>query len=176
MAQTPDSSSTAYATPSDLIVFRDFRIMAQWILDDNTIPDVSSFLASSVVSQCLLAATGEIETAASVGGRYSREDLAALNGAALVKLKQLCCDIAFGMLARRRLATIQRGDISGLEEAYDLLDKLKKGERIFPFVETESAGNISTVDVITNYNPANPPLSVSANRYFGRRNGNTWPY
>lgn len=175
MAYTPDSSSTSFATPAELIQFRDWRKMAEWISDDGTIPTQVTFLASPIVSQCLLAETGEIETAASVGARYRREDLAALSGAALVKLKQLCCDICFGILARRRLATIQTREISGLEEAYDLLEKLKMGERIFPYIEVEDAGNMDTTDVVSNYDYNNPPISIRAERFFGWRNGR-WPY
>lgn len=175
MPQTPNSSTTAFATPAELAQFRDYRIMAQWIKDDDTIATYAEFLASPVVQQALLAATGEIETAASVGGRYRRDDLAALTGAALVKLKQLCCDLAFAVLARRRLATVKSEDLSGVEEAYDLLDKLKNGERIFPLQETQDAGLGTDVNILINQNPNNPPITWVARRYFGRRNG-TWLY
>jgi phage gp36-like protein len=147
MAQTPDSTSTPYASASDLLLYRDYRSIAQWILDDDTVANEATVLASPKVSTALMAASGEIESACAAGGRYVPADLNALTGASLQMLKELCCSLAFWRLAIRRLINIQKEDISGVADAYDLLEQLRLGQRIFSTTEAQDAGLGESIDM-----------------------------
>ncbi|MBC7078603.1 MAG: hypothetical protein H5T92_09920, partial [Synergistales bacterium] len=74
----------AYASPADLLARFDRNIIADLAGDDATPADP---LTSARVARALEGASGEINAAARMGGRYSADELAQLTGDDLQFLK-----------------------------------------------------------------------------------------
>lgn len=175
MAQTPNTTATPYASGSDLVIKRDWRTVGDLITDDDTRPaNAAAVAASSVVADAMLTASGEIESSCYYGGRYSTADLTALTGAGQALLKQICCDLAFWILKKRRSPSVNPDQVSGAMEAFEKLDKLRLGEKIFPFTETADASLGESHQAIDPNSTTNPPISSIARRYFGGRSNDTW--
>ena len=166
---TPDSTTTAYASPSDLVVYHDWRQVSDWAHDDDTRDaNQSACIADPTgnISRALLWSSGQVESACSAGVGYQPADLAALAGAGREFLKGLVCDLALNRLARRRFR-LQSADAYPAAEAFASLDRLRKGEWIFGLIEAEQAGVGGDVDLFA---PPSPPrLSREAERLFGQR-------
>lgn len=153
-----NSSFVAYATPADLVECYDSRVIGDLIGDANQRENVAAIQSSTVVARALKVASGEIEYAVTCGKRYTPADLLAFyvneviptdqggNGVltgttvACEMLKSLCCDLAFWWLTKRRHPEKQLMDVEAARIAHETLDKLRMGERIFPFLETQGAG------------------------------------
>lgn len=172
---TVNSASAAYATGSDLVTSRDYRQVGDFLKDDNTRPATSGDVAGdAIVGVALKWASGQVEAAATVGQRYAHGELTALAGSGTVGgelLKGLVCDLAFWYLAKRRKPSLRQDDVAGVPEAYELLDRLRAGERVFPFSETQDAGLADVVALDRADNPVTEaePLSTRAVRFFGHR-------
>ena len=143
MALTPISSATSYATPADLISFKDIRALADLLEDQGqrvggTQPNPTTVEADPNLQVALNWASGEIESAMMVGQKYQPVDLNSLTGMSLYLLKGLTCDLAFWKLLTRRYPT------TGITEEYraamERLERLRLGERIFGFQESMQAG------------------------------------
>lgn len=175
MAQQPQTTSTPYATGADLVIKRDWRTVGALINDDDVFPTDSNAVATSpVVLDAMITASGEIESCCYYGKRYTTADLHALTGAGQAFLKQICCDIAFWILKKRRSPTITPSQVSGCMEAFEKLDKLRKGEAIFPFLETAEASLGISHDIMDNNSTTNPPVSTVARPFFGNRGNYKW--
>lgn len=172
--QTPNTTAVPYATGTDLVTKRDWRTVGDLITDNDVRPpNAAAVAASPIVADALLTASGEIESSCYYGGRYSTQDLVALTGAGQALLKQICCDLAFWILKKRRSPALTPDQVSGAMEAFEKLDKLRLGEKIFPFEETADASLGETTVAIDPNSTTNPPVSSLARRYFGGRS-NTW--
>lgn len=158
---TPISNSTSYVTPANSLLYVDKRLIGDLITDTG---NRDTDPASSATWQALLdAGAGEMETACLVGGRYEPTDLAALTGVMATKRDQLNtwlgCKQAF--FRRQPMMDIPPFIIA----ANDLLEQLRKGERIFGLVEVQEA-NLAT-RVGNDTFQSRPLVSFWAQRWFG---------
>lgn len=135
----------AYASADDLLARYDARRLADLCRDDGvkaSAADAPTVVTGSAVVPALLdSASGLVSAACLVGKRYSRESLAALTGDALALLKQLTCDLAFGLLvARRGHGAAEAGQLAPrYAEAQRTLELLRGGHRIFGLADESDA-------------------------------------
>lgn len=169
MAKTVLTSATSYASASDLIKAHSADQIGQWCQDSKLTLTAGMIMADATVAAALLRASGMVEAYALRGGRYTPQDLAALTGAGQAMLIGLVVDLAYYLLARRRLKAKDAEDVAGYDVIKDTLTALGEGSAIFGFQEIVDAGVMSTVDTAKDSrNLKNRPTDI-ASRYFGRR-------
>ncbi len=174
MAMTPLTSATSYCTPAELLARKDWRGIADAINDtDGPRPGMAQVLTSTTVAAALLDASGELESACITGDRYLPTDLQAMltnGGAGAGLLISLVASLAWWRLyARRMPVTANPEDVASARIAMEMLDKLRLGERVFPFQEAAAAGLPGTEDpsnAWTNPVAANR-IGIQAARFFG---------
>lgn len=142
---TPNSSATAYASASDMLEFFDLRTIADLINDQGNRtggspdPTPSTVMANTKLLKALKAGAGWIEAACLRSQRYSAIDLHALDGVSREMLNQLNCQLAMAFLFQRRP---DKGPLPQFATmAFQMLEAIANGERIFSFEEHEAAGN-----------------------------------
>ncbi len=127
----------AYADPQDLITRFDRNMIGDLAGDEATPADP---LVSPRVARALDGASGEVNAAARMGGRYSAEELAALAGDDREFLKDLTCQLALLRLVGTRIQTIGEIAHKALRESADkLLDDLRAGRLVFGTPAAERA-------------------------------------
>lgn len=180
MAMTPLSSATPYATPADMLLYRDARIVGQLCSDANTQLDSAAILISTRLLEMLAAASGEIESAAMVGQRYLPVDLQAIRDSVVGStatmgarmLKKLCCDLAFYMLVGARDPGSKATDVNGAELAMGKLKALRLGEVVFSLEEAAEAG--ASLEVVETPQGSTADVNSILNRgarFFGTHTG-----
>ena len=166
---TPQSSTDAYATSDDMQAYHKVPVLCE-LCSDGSAPLAAAALANSPrLLKALKAASGEVEAACFVAGAYSPQDLQAMAGTVSGEmLVETVCDLAMGKLYR------SYGDRGGespkyVEEAKELLELLRKGQRVFGLAEQQKAGQLS----VTTDSPDDPwhrrGLVRTARRFFGVR-------
>lgn len=129
-----------YATPADLLKRFDARTLGDLAADDGKRIVPSALLSDANVASALDDASGEIEAALLQGARYSALDLTNLTGNSKQYLARICCEIAFGLLWRRRPWADDQQRLEAIKRADEHLERLRKGERVFDIVAVEQAG------------------------------------
>lgn len=176
MALTPNTSSTAFCTPAQLLDFYDENLLGQLADDTGNPVSPTGLLNNAKVAAALSAAAGDIEAACSVAGRYLPSDLQALiaaGGNGALRLARLNADLAFASLRERR-GYRSEADFPQIARAFLFIERLRLGERIFAFVEVEQAGVGSMQDQGATALRTKPLATTVARRYFGRR-GRCYP-
>src|SRR5882724_7101975 len=180
MPKTLDTAAATYLPVSEFLKRTDVRVVADYCSDlgsrigsSTDVAAMKSALASDLnLAALLLDATGELEQACQLGGRYSSADLLAMSAATGTAgqarlwriLSRICVALMFERRPDRELKIPEI-----YQNAMDTLQMLRDGERIFPFIETELAGQVET-DVETPDDVENRMLTTfQARRYFGRR-------
>lgn len=169
MALTLGSAASSYCTAAEFLKLYDVRTVGELVKDDGTAASAVDLAADANLSAALGLASGWVESACLAGERYAPADLTALAASATVGgnfLRSLVADLAFGHLRQRR--GFPADDHPPFVRAGLVLEQLRRGARIFPFVETREAGRPEvhrlTRDEILDRN------QVSSNtRIFGRR-------
>lgn len=161
-----------------MVVFHDARRIGDLISDSDARVAAASVPAHATVTACLLRASGEVEMAAQVGGKYTPTDLAGLTGAAAQALKGLVCDLAVWHIEKRRARGITPADVPGASEAYLVLEALRDGELVFPTdavlgaVSQEVVEPTASTDCEAEQCNGRYGETVGwARRFFGRRGG-----
>lgn len=132
-----------YATPQDLIERYDQRALADLASDDGA-PD--NVLTSTRLSAALDSASGYVDAACQVGQVYSADDLAGLTGNARALLVDLVCELAMVRLMSTRLEKYGNDQVEGVRKrCEEYLDRLRKGERLFP-LSAQCAAGTATID------------------------------
>jgi hypothetical protein len=188
--KTVISAFQAFASGTDLVNYRDWRHVADLLNDDDTRVGSSAAVQShALVLLALKTASAQIEVACYRGGRYTRDDLAALVDTVTAVdpttgtlttaytvsrelLRKLTCDLAFWFLVTRRKPDASPRVISGVAEAMNMLEMLKLGEEVFPFQEVVDASvmDIAPLDPTKSKTTVNTtPLTTLASRLFGNR-------
>jgi phage gp36-like protein len=133
-----------YATAADMLARFDARVLGDLVNDTDSQVDSIGLQSDAVLLAMLGDASGDIEAALLVGGRYTIVDLEALasalpptNGTAF--LKRMCCDITLAYLLRRRPSKNADSDKAAADMAERHLDKLRGGDAIFPLDKTIDA-------------------------------------
>lgn len=165
---TPLSGASAYCTAAQLVQRYDTRTVGDLLSDSGTRLTAAQVLSSTVLAALLKQASGMLESACLVGKRYTPDDLAALEGNSAELAAGLVADLAIWLLYNRRPE--RRKEMPGqVEVAFEFLDKIRSGERIFGFVEhAESATTQANVETSEDVEGRNG-LAVQADRFFGTR-------
>lgn len=159
----------AYATASDMTARYDARLIGDLLADDGTRVASGSISGNANLTAALDDASGEIEAALLMGGRYTTAQLSALTGNSAKHLVRITCDIAMAFLWGRRGAAAgakaeQRAGAEAIANGH--LERLRKGETIFDVDGLVDAAN-PTIDgpstaTLTNLNL----ISRRTRRYF----------
>ena len=162
----------AYASASDLLLRYDSRRVADLVSDAG---ERSSNPASSPVLAAVLDdASGAIDAACRAAQRYLASDLAGLSGNSLALLKRLTCDLAFSYLVARRgySANDQRVMAPQAQSASDMLEMLRRGERIFNDTTDAAAAGVTvhTDRTVTSGFYTQLDIVGRSSRLFGERN------
>jgi hypothetical protein len=180
----PLTSATAFCTAADFILHHGSKEVAVLACDVPGQPDAGDVTDEStpvgeVVALALRRASGEVEMACLVGGRYKPADLLALlatGGVTAAALSGLTSDLAFWHLSKRRHPPIRIDEVPGAAEAYNTLELLRSGEKIFGFDEVidaynpKAVGETPTEQSSGGYTSKTPRISDGcARRYFGVR-------
>lgn len=149
MSKTPSGSLTSYCDPVTMLAFVDWRLVAELCSDDNTLIPKGDLVIDPAdptltnpnpnLAAALLAASGELEAACLVGGRYAAADLKALTGASADYLRMIVAYLALGRLRQRR-GIFDDAEHPQVKEARAIVEQLKEGGSIFAFVEVSEAG------------------------------------
>jgi len=156
----------AFATSAELIVRYDWRWIGKQILDNNSAATEAQVLASPVIAAFLDEASEMVMAAAAVGARYSVADLTQYGGVLLVRIT---CDLAMGLILKRRARAAK--DDEALTRAYvealDYLEQLRRAERIFYAVPDVAEAGLPGTAPLSPLNAFSPPLSSNNCRIFG---------
>jgi hypothetical protein len=167
---TPVSSSTPYCTPTILLQYYDARQIGDLLLDTTPGQRASSQAISAGdprVENALAWASGEIEAACLVAGKYAVADLQALTGMSLANLQGLCATLAFWKLVCRRYPKAEMPD--DVKWAFEKLERLRSGERIFGLQDQIDAGTeVIEQETLPDIFERNL-TTTQASRFFGQR-------
>jgi hypothetical protein len=169
----------AFVTNEEFFVAYDWRWVAKQVLDgvsasSSAAPpglaelQSTSTPAGSVVYTLIQQASDLVLAAATIGGRYSPDDVSAYGG---TLLKRITCDLTMGLVLKRRAMAM--ADLEKLfkpyAEALEYLELLRRGERIFYAVPgvTPEAGIPSTASMLPQPGVNCPIITTQASRYFG---------
>ena len=164
---TPLSSVSSYATPAMLLLFKDARLIGDFVLDTGVREGSAALLTDPSVLNALSWASGQIESACVTGEKYTPTDLNSLTGVSQTYLQGLCCDLAFWKLLIRRYPTT--GITEEYRSAMEALEKLRLGERIFGLQAQAAAGLPSDAfETQSQIDTAGLNTSIAC-RFYGRR-------
>lgn len=180
---TPASATSSYCTNAQFVQFYDVRTIGDWISDDGTrvtpaiLTDITT-APGTLLAALLQKASGMIEAACLIGGRYSASDLANLTSAAdrtlgltsntELLLQGLVADLAVWIMWSRRPNRDAQMPLQS-QLALGTLEELRNGTRIFGTQEAINAGlpedPVETPPDVIHRNGA----TYQMNRYFGVR-------
>lgn len=168
MAKTVITSATTYCPVSEFLKRVDARVVGDLVSDSGERVASGSLASDANLAAILLDASGMVEAACLVSGRYTPTDLASLTGASLRFLYRLVSDLTLGMLVQRR--PDRKYPIPPQYElAMKWLDRLESGERIFGFQEQMDAGvvdhTVETADIVND----RQMTTTHAQRFFSTR-------
>ncbi len=164
-----------YVTVAELKKRFDWRDIADLVSDEDQRVEEKELDTDVNLAACIGDASGDIDAALLIGGKYETTDLEGLTGNALSKLRRMCSEITmFYVLDRRPTFNSEK------LEAYELmrnrhLKKLQTGENVFNLTAHVAAGVVSVEGPSTqNYNDLNlvrdrvrnyyPPRHLPGNR------------
>lgn len=165
---TPVSSATSYCSAADFFKYVDVRMIRDLIRDDGTRANQQDALSDANLTEALLSASGEVESACLVGNKYLPTDLAALTGASQALLRKTVAWLAAGSILERRLYA-DRDFPPGVEKAELRLKDLREGVRIFGLQEVMDAGNSNTTFLTESDLETQNFATFQADRFFGIR-------
>ena len=152
-----------YITVAEFSESYDSRLLAQ-LGSDTGVPGLVNE-SNSILLNAIEQASGNIEAAALVGGRYTSTDLVALVAEDDWHLKSVTAALAIGHLYDRRGGLMPDTILRKVRAAHDFLAKLREGIQIFPESESAAAAGKSTAYVVTSADRQNLRL-VSETPYF----------
>ncbi len=170
MAMTPASSTAAYCTNAQALVFFDQSVWGDLCSNSGTRLTPTQLATDTTLTTLLLEATGQIEEAVSCGGRYKVADLQALQASTTaggIFLARMVATIAFWTATQRRYPQTIMPE--GIQRVYDAINMLRSGIGIFSFLETQAAGLASTERWYESLNDLWDSPVWEARRMFGNR-------
>lgn len=173
MAQTVTSSASSYCTVAEFLKRVDLRTVGDWASDDGVRVLAGALTTDAKVLAALADASGELEAAALIGGKYTVEDLAALAATDCVgraKLYRLISDLALCFLYDRRPQMFADARPPNCwERATGWLNELAQGTRIFPFQQASDAGRLENSKVTDSELAERNGVLLQASPFFGVR-------
>lgn len=173
MAKTVATNASSYLSVAEFLKRFDWRVVADLVSDDGTRLAEASLPANTNLLAILDDASGDVESAAMMGGKYSAADLAALTGVSQKKLFRIIADLAICYLYERRPDREMKSPAS-MDRTQAWLEKLVEGTRIFGFQETVDASVLDHDTETTDHVEARNLPTYIARRMFGTR-ANRWP-
>lgn len=162
------TSSTSYCSVAEFLKRVDVRTVGDLASDDTTRVEASALTTNEKVLTALEDASGEVESAALLGERYTPDDLNALTGMAQAKLQRLVADIAMALMIERR-PSLKVPPPPGIERTQEWLNMMAQGERIFGFQEVAEAGHLDHEVLTKDEVEDRAGLVYQARAYFGTR-------
>lgn len=130
----------SYATPADLIARKSASTLGALASDSGAEVAAGELATNSKILAALISASGAVEAALLVGGRYSVSDLTGLPTNAAGYLKQIVCDIAMAYLYARKPTYSSDDYKAALDLQETHLERLRKGQNIFNIDQVIDAG------------------------------------
>ena len=121
----------AYAEVSDLLARHDNTVVAELCSEDEQAVPAEDLASNTNLLAALQDASGDVESAMLIGKRYTTDQLDALTGNSLAKLKRITCTIAMAYLLERRPVVHCSNAERLLKRAEEYLEQLRTGQRIF---------------------------------------------
>lgn len=158
-----------YAAISDLTTRYDVRVLGDLVNDDNTRTASGILTGNAILNTMLDEATARLKASAQASGAYSEDQLDALATALDPLVVGLVCDIALGLLYRRRGRGVPEGHQDVVDAATDALDRLRKGEMVFGTAGALSAQvpagyRPSAAESLAHFPVTNSPMFPDAQR------------
>lgn len=130
----------AYATAADLIARKSSATLGALASDSDTEVAEGSLASDPKITAALLSASGAIESALVVGGRYTAAQLASLGTNANAYLVHMTCEIAMAYLYARKPTFFSDEYKAALDLQDTYLERLRKGQNVFNIDENVAAG------------------------------------
>jgi len=168
---TISSGTTVYITAAQFLRYFDSRIVAELLSDTGV--KVADPANDPTLAELMQAASGEVESYALKGGRYSSADLADLAGGTTnhsFYLRKLVATIVMDSLRSRR-SRVGEESLESRKWVLATLKLLGQGEQIFGFVETEEAGTTQADHDNATNRQTRAGISRNASPFFGVRGG-----
>lgn len=169
---TPKTSISAdqpYATPGDYLARVDVRLTGDLARDDGSQATPTELLAEPRLAAALAGASGSLEAAVLVSGRYNVEDLQAATGNSLALLKDIVCGLAVQRMRWAR-GIMEESTYPLYKQALLWLEALHEGKAILAFSEVVAAGLPSTYQMqTTDFFYGTPSLLTNNARSWGIR-------
>jgi hypothetical protein len=171
---------TAYATPSDLQVYYDWREIGEVCVDNQELLSANDQINDPIVIRALNRGAGEIEAALLAGGIYSVADLQSLTGNSKELLIGINCDFAICILFERKPFYNAEKLETYREVRENWLKKLGTGINIFNLpgpiaASTPEASGLTAVEYansgLTTYYPGMHYFPASRNVFQNRGGG-----
>ena len=166
----------AYITPDDVVLRYDRRRVAELLTTNDASPvDPDDLSGNASLLELCEDASSEIDSAVTVGNRYSRDDLTTLAASASegAMLRRLACDLVWGnLLIFKGLGDANvNAQAPRYLEAKETLKRLNNGDLVFGLDANRDAGLPKTV--IPNASSTNAPTYW--NKLFGHFGNNNVP-
>lgn len=166
---TNASNSTTLLSVTEFLKRCDWRTVAQLVSDTLTAVTLGSLASDENLLAALVDASGDVESFAVQGGRYSAADLAALTGVTQKKLFRLITRLTVIYLYERR-PLIELPKPWYWDETLKALERLRTGENIFATEEHIDAGKLDQHhDTRQTVDDDRPMITSEASRFFGLR-------
>lgn len=149
----------------------DARILGDLVADDGTRVSSGALATDTNLTTALEDASGQILLACHVGARYTEADLSGLSGNSASYLERLTCDLAFAYLRQRRGYDVEQ--FLNVRESFNILDRLRLGERVFDVANVKNAGNPSAEAIPTNVFSNQNFVRDYASRFYPNRRHTT---
>lgn len=146
----------SYATPAQMLQRKDARTLGDLVADDDRQVDATDLLTDANLQAALDDASGDIEAALLVGGKFTPAQLAALTGNSQKHLIRICCEVAMFHLLNRRPSSNPEQWETYQKIRESTLDPLRKGINVFNIEANIEAGVVSQrVPTVTDYEELN---------------------
>jgi len=177
MAKTIESGASSYLSAAEALKRGDWRTFADLCSDDGARLTQAALLTDPNFAALLLDASGAVEQACVVGGRYHAADLVALAASSTVGrggLLRLVYRLAVVMAYERR-PSVEMKQPWIAEWVEDTLQALRDGILLFPFTESQEVGVMRERTETATDVEARNGATLQAGRLFGRRSNRNDP-
>jgi hypothetical protein len=132
-------------TAADLTTYFDERSIADLLSDTGTA--VADLANDTRLTAIISSAKGQVASALTVADLHTAADLESLTGDDLQLYKQIVATLAMARLCGRRpgseFGTIHK---AAFDEAEGMLERIRKGERIFSGLDAQRAAGVPDID------------------------------
>jgi hypothetical protein len=136
----------AFVTNTQFLVYYDYRLVGQLLVDDNTQPSQAAVITNTNLTAIIQSASGEVISYCARGEIYTEDDLNNLTGNSMGYLQKLTSDIAYYYIGLRRGLPLDQ--FPSAKIAYETLKQLAEGRQIFDLPANAAAGHASSNPIL----------------------------